>query len=783
MITSKPSKYMHRLLIVACASFLAIGLLYACYLEGALPSAAFHRSTGLIVLTVLAFYLLFRGGFNLKFSDPNLTLLQMSSATLVILYAMYAAEWGRAVFLVLLMMIFMFGLLQLSIRASLIFAAGILSGYGGVVGLLWCFRPKSLDLRLELLQWLALAITLPWFAWMGGYISGLRKRLRLSNKELQGLLDRVQASETSLNQTQRIAGLGGWSIDPVRRTAAWSLETYRLFGIDPARPVPIGEQFLQMVHPEDRSKFNELIRQALREGLDFDEQFRIVLASGEICWVHALARPIVDAEGKMTLLSGTIMNITERKAQEDEIQKLAFYDPLTRLPNRRLLIDRLDLALAASSSSRCHCGLLFIDLDNFKSINDTLGHDKGDRLLQLVAERLSSCVRAADTVARLGGDEFVVMLMNLCEAEADAVVTIEAIGANILAALSRPYEFAGHVYHNTASIGATLFCGQVASADEHLKRADLAMYQAKAAGRNGLLLFETHMQATVMFRAELETALRQGLQDDQFVLHYQAQVDNAGFATGAEALVRWQHPVRGLISPSEFIPAAEETGLILPLGIWILETACLQLMAWSACAQTAHLTLAVNVSARQLRQPEFASLVGELLERTGADARKLKLELTESMLLDNVEEIIAKMNALKALGVGFSLDDFGTGYSSLAYLERLPLDQIKIDRSFIKGVPNNSNDAAIVQTIVALAQSLSLSVIAEGVETEPQRDFLASHGCAAYQGYLFSRPLPLRQFETLIFDGIPFKGDGKIASLCPEIAQYPSPHALSLAAT
>ena len=427
---------------------------------------------------------------------------------------------------------------------------------------------------------------------------------------------------------------------------------------------------------------------------------------------------------------------------------MAFYDPLTSLPNRRLFIDRLRHALAATPRSQRHGALLFIDLDHFKTINDTLGHDTGDLLLRQVAGRLSNCLRVGDTVARQGGDEFVILLMDLSEVLEEAAAQAEAIGGKLLAALNRPYQFADRAYHCTASIGATLFDGHLKSADELLKRADLAMYQAKAAGRNTLLFFEAGMQTAVMLRAELEAELRQGLQDGQFLLYYQAQVDDVGCITGAEALLRWQHPVRGLVSPATFIPVAEVTGLIVPLGRWVMDAACAQLTAWSARPATAHLTLAVNVSARQFRQPDFVTQVVELLDRTGANPRKLKLELTESMLVDNVEEVITNMNVLKDLGVGFSLDDFGTGYSSLSYLKRLPLDQIKIDQSFVRDVLTDPNDAAIVRTIVALAQSLGLSVIAEGVETEPQRDYLANHGCHAYQGYLYGRPLPLEQFES-----------------------------------
>ena len=1047
---------MRRFFMAAGTSLLATGLMFACYRLGFLSSAAFYQSASLVLLAVLAFYLVFRSGLNLRFNDPSLTVAQMLTSSLVILYTMYATDGARAVFLVLLLMNFLFGLLRLTTRALLVYAASILVGYSAVIGLLWRFKPQSLDLPLELLQWLTLALTLPWFAVMGGFISRLRNRLRQSNEELQGLLQRARAGEASLAQTQRIAGVGGWTFDPVRRCATWSLEAYRLLGIDPARPAAIGEEFLALVHPQDRQHYNEFMRQALRDGRSFDDQFRIVLPTGEIRCLHALGQPDVNAEGHTMLLCGTLMDITERQAQEerltlardhaaaaqaalvdaiesltdafglfdaedrlvlcnrryarsftdferfediagmrfedlvrsslakgeviepafqgdveawvtervrrhrnpgpeprllllgdrrwfsvseqhtasggivgvrrdisaqkqleqrqamehavtlllaesetlravmpkiiqticetlnwdcgacwvwdkqdqllrcaeswsvaspevrefmassseqsyasgsgkfirrvwatgepiwiadvsgepgfvradiaakaglrgafafpirigaelhgvmefyirdvrrsdpallavtrsigsqigqfiarkaaeDETRQLAFYDPLTSLPNRRLFIDRLHHALAASPRSQRHGALLFIDLDNFKTINDTLGHDTGDLLLRQVAGRLSNCLRVGDTVARQGGDEFVILLMDLSEVLGEAAAQAEAIGGKLLAALNRPYQFADRAYHCTASIGATLFDGHLKSADELLKRADLAMYQAKAAGRNTLLFFEAGMQTAVILRAELETELRQGLQDGQFLLYYQAQVDDVGCITGAEALLRWQHPVRGLVSPATFIPVAEVTGLIVPLGRWVMDAACAQLTAWSARPATAHLTLAVNVSARQFRQPDFVTQVVELLDRTGANPRKLKLELTESMLVDNVEEVITNMNVLKDLGVGFSLDDFGTGYSSLSYLKRLPLDQIKIDQSFVRDVLTDPNDAAIVRTIVALAQSLGLSVIAEGVETEPQRDYLANHGCHAYQGYLYGRPLPLEQFES-----------------------------------
>jgi EAL domain-containing protein (putative c-di-GMP-specific phosphodiesterase class I) len=342
------------------------------------------------------------------------------------------------------------------------------------------------------------------------------------------------------------------------------------------------------------------------------------------------------------------------------------------------------------------------------------------------------------------------MLEDLGQNPHQAAAHARGVGETILATLNEPYQLTGHEHFSTPSIGVALFNDQDNDVGELLKRADLAMYQAKAAGRNTLRFFDPVMQTAATARAVLEADLRQGLQNNEFLLHYQPQVDGRGVPTGAEALVRWRQPRRGMVSPAEFIPLAEDTGLILPLGQWVLESACTQLAGWAAHAQTAHLTMAVNVSARQFRHPDFIGQVMAVLARSGANPQLLKLELTEGLLIDNVEATIATMNALKAKGVGFSLDDFGTGYSSLAYLKRLPLDQLKIDQSFVRDVLTDANDATIARTIVTLGQSLGLAVIAEGVETEAQRDFLARHNCDAFQGYLFSRPLPADQFDAFI---------------------------------
>ena len=448
------------------------------------------------------------------------------------------------------------------------------------------------------------------------------------------------------------------------------------------------------------------------------------------------------------------IDISGRKAAEDEARYLAFYDALTQLPNRRLLVDRLQQVLVNGARSGLTTAVLFVDLDNFKTLNDTRGHEVGDLLLKDVAQRLRSCVREQDTVARLGGDEFVVVLQNLSSDAPEAAAQARTLGELILAQLRQPYELTGHEHHFTASIGVTLLTHQRDSVDEVLKQADMAMYRAKDAGRNTLRFFDPEMQESVNRRALLETELHNGLRRSQFLLLYQPQVDSQGRVTGAEALVRWQHPVQGMVPPSEFIPLAEESGLILPLGQWVMETALHQQARWQQDPLFAHLSLAINVSARQFLQDDFVAQVLALVRQTGANPAQIKLELTESLLLDNVDSVIATMRALKAHGLGFSLDDFGTGYSSLSYLKRLPLDQIKIDQGFVRDVLLDASDAAIARSIIALAGSLGLSVIAEGVETTAHHQFLLAHGCQAFQGYLFGRPLTLEDFESRVRQGV-----------------------------
>jgi diguanylate cyclase (GGDEF)-like protein len=454
---------------------------------------------------------------------------------------------------------------------------------------------------------------------------------------------------------------------------------------------------------------------------------------------------------RTTADGGTVIvyqDVTRLHQAMADVEKLAFYDPLTQLPNRRLLNDRLQQGIHTSLRTGRHGALLFLDLDNFKTLNDTAGHVVGDMLLEQVAQRLKTCVRDEDTVARLGGDEFVVMLQSLSTDALEAATQTQRVGQTILQTLNAPYLLNHTEYSSTCSMGATLFGVNHQDATELLKQADIAMYQVKGSGRNALCFFDPQMLQAITVRADLERDLRHALATNQLLLYYQVQVGEHGHPVGVEALIRWQHPQQGLISPAHFIPLAEETGLILPIGEWVLHTACVQLKAWEALPAASNLQLAVNVSARQFRDPEFVQRVSAIVAQTGIRPNLLKLELTESVVLDNITDNIARMRSLKALGVRFSMDDFGTGYSSLAYLTRLPLDQLKIDQSFVRNIGQQDSDAAVIDTIISLANSMQLEVIAEGVETIEQRDFLELHGCKLCQGYLFGRPMPLSEFEA-----------------------------------
>ncbi|MEJ2213307.1 MAG: EAL domain-containing protein [Gammaproteobacteria bacterium] len=474
--------------------------------------------------------------------------------------------------------------------------------------------------------------------------------------------------------------------------------------------------------------------------------------NGEIFPIWLTITAVLDDFGKVTHYVGTHYDISQQKQSEKQIKKLAFFDSLTELPNRTLLQDRMDQSMAKSGRDKLYGALLLIDLDNFKMLNDTLGHHIGDKYLQQVAHRLKDNVREVDTVARLGGDEFVIILSELSNDISSAANAAEHVAETILSSLNQSYILEDITHHSSASIGISLFKGNEVTRDEIMKQADMAMYKAKTSGRNMIRFFDPEMESSVLERAELEKDLHLAINEKQFTLYYQSQVNKQANIIGAEVLVRWRHPQRGLVSPAEFIPVAEETGLIVTLGNWVLETACQQLAKWSSDPKMANLSISVNVSAKQFNQENFIDQVTKIIKYTGADPRRLKFELTETLLIENIEAVIEKMTNLQNLGICFSLDDFGTGYSSLSYLRRLPLGQLKIDKSFVSNITNDSNDSAIAKTIIEMGKSLGVNVIAEGVENESQKNLLAKLGCDSYQGFFFCKPMPIDDFEAFILD-------------------------------
>jgi diguanylate cyclase (GGDEF)-like protein/PAS domain S-box-containing protein len=572
--------------------------------------------------------------------------------------------------------------------------------------------------------------------------NGMAENLSATLNELRQSHDELRIAATAFESEEgMIVTDAAQNILRVNRAFA------NITGYQPAEA--LGGTPSNLLYNEHDEAFQQKIWRALEQDRHWQGELRYRHKSGHDYPVWQSISAVVAPDGRISHYVIAFSDVSQRKEAEEKIRNLAFFDPLTQLPNRRLLIDRLGHALATAARQHRHGALLFLDFDQFKLLNDTEGHDAGDQLLVEVARRLRSCVRQVDTVARLGGDEFVVLLENLGDHEGEAAGHAEVVGQKILEAIAHPFMLKEREYHGTMSIGISLFDDSHPSVDELLKRADVAMYQAKSDGRNRLCFFDPAMQQSLMVRAEMESELRRVVAEGQLVLHYQPQFDDKFSIIGAEALLRWEHPLRGLVPPTEFIPLAEETGLIVPIGNWVLETACTQLKAWQDNPATRDLIVAVNVSARQFHQPDFVDGVRRILELTGADPLHLKLELTESVIVDDMEDTVEKMKALKSLGIGFSMDDFGTGYSSLSYLRQLPLDQLKIDRSFIQQVDSNVGDAEIVKTIIAMAQALGLHVIAEGVEKEAQHRFLNSNDCNAYQGFLFGHPVPATVFEKM----------------------------------
>jgi diguanylate cyclase (GGDEF)-like protein/PAS domain S-box-containing protein len=568
--------------------------------------------------------------------------------------------------------------------------------------------------------------------------------------ELKNTEQSLQKSEERLRLALQGSTDAPWDWDVTTGEIYYSDRWWGMLGYAPDEQPGDAGLWIRLAHPDDQPRLTALMRELMSGGREtYEIEFRLRRRDGS--YLPVLARGVVlrDANGRALRLSGTNTDLTERKAAEQRIYELAYFDQLTGLPNRRLLVEELDKAMARSKRSGLPGALLIIDLDNFKLLNDTLGHDTGDLLLHQVADRLREATRDGDQLSRLGGDEFVVVLENLEHALPEASAQAMQVGRKILETLGRPYELPLRAHACTPSIGITLFDGFTDGIETVLKQADLAMYRAKAEGRNTVRFFDPSMQAAADSQADLEIALRQGLAQRQFVLYCQPQFDRGGVLSGAEVLLRWQHPKRGLIGPDEFIGLAEASGLIVPLGQHVLEESCRALARWASDPVLGRLKLAVNVSVCQLRNPDFPRALAQALDATGAGRDKLWLELTESVFAEDSDALIEQMHALRALGVRLSLDDFGTGYSSLAYLRHFPLSALKIDRSFVHGLDAEPDGAPLVDAIVTLARKLGLQTVAEGVEHEAQRSYLVGCGCDALQGYLLGRPVEMDAFERM----------------------------------
>jgi len=571
------------------------------------------------------------------------------------------------------------------------------------------------------------------------------QELQTENR-LNEAVEALRESEARLAKAQHLSRMGSWEYNLTTGAVTWSTGMYRIIGAQRLAAETLTlDSLYHHVHPDDLPTTREAIESLIQTRTPFNLDFRLICESGQEIVVNSQAELELDSEGIPLFVSGTLLDISDRKRAENEIQQLAYYDTLTTLPNRALLHDRINQAISQATRDGRSVAVMFLDLDRFKSVNDTMGHAIGDRLLKVVADRLTRCVRDSDTVARLGGDEFVIILNAITSG--DDVVTI---AEKIQKILTAPITLGEHDIYTTASIGIALFPLDGSDVNALLKNADIAMYQAKEQGRNTFQFFSREMNVKALEHLMLETSLRRGLEREEFHLVYQPLLDlKTGRLVGMEALVRWQHPDLGLLLPGKFIPIAEETGMIIPLGDWVLSAACRQNRQWQD-EGLPPLRVAVNLSARQFVQANLGHRVAEILQETGLPASCLELELTESTIMSNAEETIAILKELKTMGISLAIDDFGTGYSSLSYLKHFPIDRLKIDRSFVCDITTNPDDAAIADAIIAMAHSLKLKVTAEGVEMQEQLSYLSDRNCDEMQGYFLSYPVSAEEFAIFV---------------------------------
>lgn len=708
-----------------------VALLALLHMLGFISPSALMVSSGISTASVVVFYILFHGRFNERAADPALVAPQTILGSLTVLYAMYDADAARGALAIILLIILFLGAFRYSAKSTLFRAAYLLSGYAIVIGMAVYYKPGKVNLRLDIAHWLVTACAMVCFVWTGSYINRLRDRLRERKVFYQSIWETCGDAVIVVDETFRVQ-----YANPAMRT---------IFGYTAAEAIgmtlaqfqpPVGQ------HQAEAGLF-DVIR-ASKEGNGSHTAEALALRRDGASVPTEVTYNEVVFEGRRMMVA-FVRDVSERKRTENRVRFMAHHDTLTGLPNRALLEDRI--AQAIHYGARCRSGLwiVFIDLDRFKYINDSLGHRAGDALLNIVSQRLQAAVRDIDTVGRLGGDEFIVLLPE----RGGQTLTLDAV-QRIMNAVAQPLVVEGHELFVSCSIGISTFPADGTDSETLVAHADMAMYRAKENGRNNFQFFTAEMNDGFMDRLDMEGDLRNAIDQNELLLHYQPQVDlRTGRIVGMEALLRWNHPVRGMVPPARFIRLAEETGLIMSIGHWVLRTACAQNKAWQM-AGLGNLRVAVNLSARQFTHAGLVASITGILDEAGLDAKYLDIELTESLVMTDVENVTSTLRELKEVGVQISIDDFGTGYSSLAYLSRFPIDVLKIDQSFVLNVASSPDDAAIVASIISLAHNLRLHVIAEGVETEAQLDYLRRHGCEEMQGYLFSKAVPAKNFETLL---------------------------------
>jgi diguanylate cyclase (GGDEF)-like protein/PAS domain S-box-containing protein len=738
----KQALRIRRFFMAAVASILYVFLMYLSHIAGYTEWKGVAGLFIILPIMLISFYIVFRTGLNLKMADPSLTAIQMSAAIMTGMFILYFANEARGVLLLSYIIIFLFGIFRLNTRSFMYISIFALLTYGIDIALLRIYRPQGVNFHIEYLQWVVLALVLVTFSIIGGYISGLRSRISKSHATIKNLTDNIQdvifVMDINMNYTYvspSVKLLRGYEPEEVLKQAPF----------DALAPSSLD------LAARTLAEIMELEKSENRDGLSRILELEVKRKDGTTVWTETKFSFIRDKDHRLSSFVGVMRDITERRRMEQQLNYMATHDILTELPNRLMYSQLLNQAIQSAQRHKWQLAVFFVDLDRFKIINDTLGHAAGDQLLKEVARRFKESLRAVDVVARMGGDEFVIFITEVNEFR-----QVEIVAQKLLSSAIKPILLSGEECRVTASIGISIYPRD--GEDEQLltKNADIAMYFAKEEGKNNYQFYSKDIQSQSNERLSLETHMRRALERKEFSLHYQAKVDfKTGGITGVEALLRWENPYLGSVTPTQFIPVAEDTGLIVPLGRWVMKTACAQNAAWQSQGLPP-VCVSVNLSLRQLMDEKLLEDIKAALDDSGMAPNLLELEISESMIMHNPPRMMAVLTNIKKMGVRLAIDDFGTGYSSLAQIKEFPIDTLKVDRSFMRNFPQNSENRAITEAIIAMGKTLSLTVVAEGVETQDQWNFLRDHVCDEMQGFYFSKPIPPDQFTDLLSKQIPF---------------------------